>query len=189
MTSEATPPFAIRKLGHIVLNCASLDVSVRFYRDLLGFQVSDVYPDDLVPGGMVFMRCATDHHGLALVGGAPPGERHELNHFAWEVATIDEVFAARDHLRTHGVPIHFEGRRRAGCQIAVEFADPDGNNVEIYWGLDQIGTDGVSRPWSQWQPATTLEDAVANPVIGQPIRRQRGSNAASDRRVFESSKR
>jgi catechol 2,3-dioxygenase len=65
------------------------------------------------------------------------------------------------------VPIVFEGRRRAGCQLAVEFQDPDGNNLEIYWGLDQIGTGGYVRPGSEWRPARTLEDALANPVAGQ----------------------
>jgi hypothetical protein len=61
----------------------------------------------------------------------------------------------------------FEGRRRAGCQLAVEFRDPDGNNLEIYWSIDQIGTNGVGRPASEWRPAPTLEDAIKNPVAGQ----------------------
>jgi catechol 2,3-dioxygenase len=65
------------------------------------------------------------------------------------------------------VPIVFEGRRRAGCQIAIEFRDPDGNNLEIYWNIDQIGTEGAVRPASEWRQAKTLEDAVANPVKGQ----------------------
>ena len=55
----------------------------------------------------------------------------------------------------------------AGCQIALEFNDPDGNNLEIYWNIDQIGTEGAVRPGSEWRPAKTLEDAVANPVKGQ----------------------
>ena len=79
------------------------------------------------------------------------------------------MFRARAWLQKHGVPIVFEGRRRAGCQIAVEFQDPDGNNLEIYWGLDQIGTGGHVRPASEWRPARTLEDAVANPVADQRL--------------------
>ncbi|PYN69890.1 MAG: hypothetical protein DMD90_02260 [Candidatus Rokuibacteriota bacterium] len=114
-------------------------------------------------------RCNTDHHGVALVGGAPRSGHSTLNHFAFEVGTLDEVFRARAWLRKNGVPIHFEGRRRAGCQIAVEFKDPDGNNLEIYWGLDQVGTGGDVRPASEWRQALTLEDAVANPVAGQRL--------------------
>jgi catechol 2,3-dioxygenase len=167
MSNPEIPPFQLQKIGHVVLNVSELEASVRFYTEILGLKVSDRYGDDLVPGGMVFMRCANDHHGLALVGGAEKAERNELNHFAWEVATIREVFDAREYLRAREVPIHFEGRRRAGCQIAVEFKDPDGNNVEIYWGIDQIGTNQSARPVSEWRPALTLEEAIVDPVPGQ----------------------
>jgi catechol 2,3-dioxygenase-like lactoylglutathione lyase family enzyme len=168
-SQPSKPPFRLLKLGHIVLNCVDIDASVRFYTEVLGLQISDVYGDDLVPGRMVFMRFSADHHGIALVGGAASGPRNELNHFALEVATLDEVFAARQHLMAHGVPINFQGRRRAGSQIAVEFKDPDGNNVEIFWGLDQVGPDGYVRPSSEWRQALTLEDATANAVRGQQI--------------------
>jgi catechol 2,3-dioxygenase len=77
------------------------------------------------------------------------------------------VVRARNYLRAHGVPIDFEGRRRAGVQIAVEFRDPDGHRLEIYWGIDQIGSDGLARPGEQWKGATSLEAAIADPVVGQ----------------------
>lgn len=163
------PTFQLRKIGHVVLNVTDLDASVKFYTELLGLQVSDRYPPAMVPGGMVFLRCNTDHHGVALVGGADKTERSSLNHFAFEVGSLDDVFRARAWLQKHGVAIHFEGRRRAGCQVAVEFADPDGNNLEIYWNVDQIGTEGIARPAGEWRPARTLEDAVSNPVKGQHL--------------------
>jgi catechol 2,3-dioxygenase-like lactoylglutathione lyase family enzyme len=162
-------PFQLKKLGHVVLNVTDLDASVRFYTEVLGLEVSDRYPDTMVPGGMVFLRYSTDHHGVALVGGATKTGASPLNHFAFEVGTLDEVFHARAWLGKHGVPIVFEGRRRAGCQIAVEFTDLDGNNLEIYWNIDQVGTTGSVRPSSEWRPARTLEDAVANPVAGQRL--------------------
>jgi len=164
-------PFQLRKLGHVVLNVTDLEASVRFYTGVLGLEVTDRYADTMVPGGMVFMRCNADHHGVALVGGASKTERSSLNHFAFEVATLDEVFRARAWLSKHDVPIVFEGRRRAGCQIAVEFQDPDGNNLEVYWGIDQVGTNGHVRPASEWRQARTLEDAVANVVPGQRLPR------------------
>lgn len=160
-------PFELRKIGHVVLNVTDLAAAERFYTGVLGLRVSDRYPDSMVPGGMLFLRCNTDHHGVALVGGAAKLERSTLNHFAFEVATPEEVFRARAWLREQGVPIVFQGRRRAGCQLAIEFQDPDGNTLEIYWGLDQIGTDGRARPATEWRPARTLEDAAADPVPGQ----------------------
>lgn len=166
--APAALPFKIQKLGHIVLRAADLQRSVDFYTQVLGFKISDVYPADMVPGGMVFMRFNADHHGVALVGGMPArSAANELHHLAFEVATLDEVFRARQHLRRHDVPIVFEGRRRAGVQIAVEFLDPDGHNLEIYWGLDQIGTNGAVRPREEWRWAHTLEEAVAHPPPGQ----------------------
>jgi catechol 2,3-dioxygenase len=167
--SEATQPFQLRKIGHVVLNVSDLDAAVSFYTELLGLEVSDRYPDTMVPGGMVFLRSNTDHHGVALVGGAKTAASSSLNHFAFEVGTVDEVFQAREWLRKRDVRIVFEGRRRAGCQVAIEFQDPDGNNLEIYWNIDQIGTNSAARPSSEWRQARTLEDAVANPVAGQRL--------------------
>lgn len=168
-TEPAGPvPFTLTKLGHVVIRVGDLRRSVDFYTRVLGLRVSDVYPDSMMPGGMVFLRFGADHHGLALVGGMPaPSEKRELHHFALEVGTLDEVFHVRRHLRAHGVPIVFEGRRRAGAQVAVEFLDPDGYHLEIYWAVDQVGPDGRVRPAEEWRPARTLEEAVAHPVPGQ----------------------
>ena len=164
-------PFDIMKLGHVVLNCSDVERSVRFYVEVLGFEISDVYPDDMVPGGMVFMRFNEDHHGVALVGSMKgPSPNVELNHMAFEVATLDEVILARNHLNRLGVKIDFEGRRRAGVQIAVEFRDPDGHRLEIYWGLDTVKADGYIRPASEWKLARSLKQAVADPVLHQDTR-------------------
>ena len=161
-------PFSIGKIGHVVLHVSDIERSTRFYVEVLGFQISDVYPEDMVAGGMVFMRFSPDHHGVALIGTLKEKSKSgELNHMAFEVGTLDEVLRARAHLERHGVRIDFEGRRRAGVQIAVEFRDPDGHLLEIYWGLDQIGSDGRARPAEEWKWAHTLEEAIANPVEGQ----------------------
>jgi catechol 2,3-dioxygenase len=163
-------PFRINKIGHLALYVQDLQRSARFYNEVLGFQVSDVYPEDagLIAGGAVFVRCNADHHGIALFKASKdyrPGAG--LHHIAFEVSTLDELLRAREHLRRHDVRIHFEGRRRAGVQLAVEFQDPDGHNLEIYWGIDQIGSDGSVRPAEQWKGAPSLEAAIADPVVGQ----------------------
>jgi catechol 2,3-dioxygenase-like lactoylglutathione lyase family enzyme len=168
MTRPTGVPFGIAKIGHVVLHCRDIERTVKFYTEILGFKVSDVYPDAMVPGGMVFMRCSADHHGIGFVGCLDEPSRHiELNHIAFEVATLDEVLRARDYLAARGIAIDFEGRRRAGSQIAIEFHDPDGHRLEIFWGLDQVGTDGRVRPEGEWKWAHSLEDAIADPCVGQ----------------------
>ena len=165
---EGAPPFELRKIGHVVLMVSDLPRAVAFYTGVLGFKVSDIFDEHQMKNGMVFLRLNPDHHGVALVGGAPgPTQRHEFHHMAFEVGSLDEVFRARKHLREAGATITFEGRRRAGIQIAVEFLDPDGHHLEIYWNIDQIGTDGYVRPESEWRGANTLEDALRNAPPGQ----------------------
>jgi catechol 2,3-dioxygenase-like lactoylglutathione lyase family enzyme len=174
---KAGRPFELTKIGHVVLMTADLERAVRFYTGVLGFRVSDVYPETMMKGRMVFMRCAADHHGVALVGAArgaagdqAPGQQLGMHHMAFEVSTLDEVFAARDWLKQNNVKIEFEGRRRAGCQVAVEFRDPDGHWLEIYWGLDQVGHDGRIRPPGEWRECFTLEEAAADAPPGQDTR-------------------
>lgn len=168
MTPQKGIDFQIQKLGHVVLRVSDLERSAAFYTQILGFKVSDVYPEAMMPGGMVFLRCNTDHHCLALVGASNDQSHNTgLHHFAFEVATLAEVIRVRDRLRAHDVKIDFEGRRRAGCQIAVEFRDPDNYSVEVYWGVDQVGSDGRVRPASEWHGVKTLDEAIANPVPGQ----------------------
>jgi catechol 2,3-dioxygenase-like lactoylglutathione lyase family enzyme len=163
-------PFHIGKIGHIVINVRDVAKSTAFYTQILGFQISDVYPDEMVPGGMVFLRCNTDHHGIALVGSmTSEAPNVELNHIAFEVPSLDDVIRARDHLARHQVPIDFAGRRRAGCQIAVEFRDPDNHRLEIYWGIDQIGSDGRARPAIEWNGKPSIKAALAEPVPGQDL--------------------
>jgi catechol 2,3-dioxygenase len=168
LTRAHGTPFQLRKIGHVALFVSDVERSMRFYVDVLGFRISDLYQEDMMPGGAAFIRLNTDHHGIALFKATedrPAGAG--LHHMAFEVGSLDEVFRVRDHLEQHKVPIHFQGRRRAGVQIAVEFKDPDGHNLEIYWGIDQIGSEGKARPAEQWKGAQSLEAAIADPVIGQ----------------------
>ena len=161
-------PFKVTKLGHVVLVVQDLERSVRFYTQVLGFKVSDVYPETMMPGGMVFLRFNADHHGIALVGqGTEPAKHREMHHMAFEVASLDEVLRATEHLKRHDVPIDFEGRRRAGCQVAVEFRDPDGHRLEIFWGLDQVTWDGEARPPEEWAEEHSLDAAIEHAPPGQ----------------------
>lgn len=164
-SGTAQTPIQVRKIGHVVYEVSDIERSTRFWTDIMGFRVSDRNER-----GMVFLRCAADHHTLAL--NPSPGRTRpdgdvaglQMNHFAMEVASLDNLLAARAFLKASGVPIVFEGRRGPGCNLGVEFLDPDGYMLEIYYGMDQIGQDGRSRPAEQFRRASSLEEAMANPL-------------------------
>ncbi len=136
-------PFRLNKIGHLALYVQDLHRSAKFYTEVWGSRFPTSMPSaGMLAGGAVFVRLNADHHGIALFKANKdyrPGAG--LHHIAFEVSSLDEVLRVRDHLRKHDVRIHFEGRRRAGVQLAVEFQDPDGHNLEIYLGNrpDRLG--------------------------------------------------
>ena len=57
-----TTPINVRKLGHLVYEVSDIERTTAFWTEILGFTVSDRNEF-----GMVFLRCANDHHSIALV--------------------------------------------------------------------------------------------------------------------------
>ena len=158
-------PVRVKKIGHIVFRVKDVEETIKFWTEIMGFQFSDRNE-----GGLIFLRCGSDHHTIG-VGKANEGELPKkgnagFDHCALEVGSVAELFKIRDFLRAKGVPIVFEGRRGAGCNVGIEFKDPNGFQIELYAAMDQIGWDGNSRPSEQWRRAASLEEAVANPVPG-----------------------
>ena len=162
---DSESPVQIKKLGHVVFYVQDVERSVRFYTDILNFRVSDVNEQ-----GMVFFTTCGDHHTVAIapVGtDAPevPGRGAlRMSHFAMEVEDIDALFEIRGFLNRKGVPIRFEGRKGAGCNVGVEFDDPDGYHLELYCSMDQIAPGSQVRPSSQWHRVKSLEEARDNPL-------------------------
>lgn len=178
-----------RRLQHIGLVARDLERLVRFYCEVLGLQVSDrmPYPDDPVVSEGVFLRCNTDHHVLSVFGlrnpPSPPADGRALapglHHLAFEMGSLEELRAAAAYLREHGLPVRTMRVGGPGCQIRVYFWDPEDNLIELFWGLDQVGWDGRSRPyppfedidletfdldaWLRWKgPEFTREPAPGN---------------------------
>jgi catechol 2,3-dioxygenase-like lactoylglutathione lyase family enzyme len=164
--AEERSPVAIRKLGHVVFRVRDVERSTRFYTEILNFRVSDINEQ-----GMVFFTAFGDHHTVAIMGAAageaaeqPPKHQLGLSHFAMEVGSLEELFAIREFLKRKGVPVTFEGRKGAGSNVGVEFLDPDGYQLELYWNMDQLGPSDRARPADQWNRVKTLEDARDQPL-------------------------
>jgi catechol 2,3-dioxygenase-like lactoylglutathione lyase family enzyme len=71
-------------MGHAVLNVENIESLLPFYRDLLGFKVSDFR---LKPYGLYFFHVNGRHHSFAIVGSG----RRALHHFMIEVGSLDDV--------------------------------------------------------------------------------------------------
>lgn len=119
-----------RRLSHVVINTPDIQRLKGFYEAALGFRLSD-----WLEGYMCFLRCATDHHAIAL-HQAPHAS---LNHVSFEMRGIDEFMRGTGRLmRSGNGPLWGPGRHGPGNNTFAYFLDPQGFVVEYTTELDQI---------------------------------------------------
>jgi catechol-2,3-dioxygenase len=130
----------LRRLQHLVLWVADVERSVRFYCDVLGFEIKRRYPNAaflIIPG------TADDHH-LGIFeqkGAARPDERvARMYHSAWEVAELTDLARARQRLVEARALV---GQSDHGTSLSLYAKDPDGLEFELFWtvpGGEPVGT-------------------------------------------------
>jgi catechol 2,3-dioxygenase len=127
------------QIGHVHLKVADLERSVGFYRDVLGFELTQRYGLQAA-----FLSAGGYHHHIGLntwesAGGSPPPSRTTgLYHLAILYPTRKELAKALQRLIEAKIPL--EGASDHGVSEALYLRDPDGNGVELYW----------DRPREQW---------------------------------------
>jgi catechol 2,3-dioxygenase len=120
------------RIGHVHLKVADLERSLKFYRDLLGFQVMQYYGSSAV-----FISAGGYHHHIGLntwysKNGSPPSPRSTgLFHTAILYPTRKDLAVALKRLVTAQYPL--TGASDHGVSHALYMDDPDGNGVELYW--------------------------------------------------------
>lgn len=158
MSKQAIHP-AVR-IGHVHLRVADLERGLRFYRDMLGLNVTF----DGRPAGLqaIFLAAGDYHHHIALntwlsAGGAPPPAGYTgLHHLALLYPDRAALAAAVRHLLLHDYAL--DGAEDHGATVSVYLRDPDGNGLELYYDLPPerwFGPDG--RPVIKAEPFDPLD--------------------------------
>jgi catechol 2,3-dioxygenase-like lactoylglutathione lyase family enzyme len=182
-------PFKIRRLGHFGFNVADMPGGIDFYSRLLGFRITDERDLSKVPGReemvkrledprIIFMSHNSDHHAFllahkslgAIFGDDATSKDITVNQITWQVGTLDEVFAAADYFREHQVEIRRVGRDMPGSNWHTYIRDPDGHTVELYYGMEQIGWDGRSKPTDMYYRAFREQPALPQISEAEEIR-------------------
>ena len=137
MTAEPIDPGT--RVGHVHLKVADLERSLRFYRDVPGFEVTLQ-----IGTSAAFLSAGGYHHHLGLntwesAGGSPPPPGSTgLYHAAIVYPTRAALADALRRLLAAGIPL--DGASDHGVSEALYLRDPDENGVELYW----------DRPRDEW---------------------------------------
>ena len=125
-------------LSHVVFHSPDHKGLAEFYQQALGFRLSDWIGDF-----MVFLRCNSAHHRVAVLPGPPA-----LNHVAFDVASVDELMRGLARMHENGVTLSWgPGRHTAGDNTFCYFLTPNGNAVEYTSDLEHVDE-------ASWVPTT-----------------------------------
>jgi catechol-2,3-dioxygenase len=157
------------EVGHVVFFVSDVAACERFYVQNFGFATSDRYP-----GRGVFLRCAPDggHHDLFLL--QRPDGTPGLNHVAFAVRDIHEVFGGGMHISRRGWQTQLgPGRHPISSAYFWYFNNPSGGLVEYYADEDQLTADWSPRDFDPG-PAVFAEWAIDGGIDGN-TRRQKAA--------------
>jgi catechol-2,3-dioxygenase len=128
--TTATTGIGLKRLQHLVLWVSDVERSVRFYTELLGFEVKHRYPNATflkIPG-------TPDDHHLGLFAQPGVARPHEgvarMYHSAWEVGALTDLVTAQRRLVEAGALV---GSSDHGVSLSLYAKDPDGLEFEIFW--------------------------------------------------------
>ncbi|MFN3735004.1 VOC family protein [Comamonas testosteroni] len=160
------------EVGHVVFFVRDVQACERFYVENFGFAASDRYPER-----GAFLRTAPDggHHDIFLL--QRPDKHAGLNHVAFTVRDIHEVFGGGMHISRCGWDTQLgPGRHPVSSAYFWYFKNPAGALVEYYADEDQLTAEWQPR---EFEPGPTVfaEWAIDGGLDGN-TRRQKGVGAA-----------
>lgn len=139
----AADPAQPSNLTHVVYATPDQPTTLRFFTEVLGFEISDQ-----VPGIIAFTRCGEVHHNLAIQAG-PVAFPH---HIAFEMDEVDDVVRRGQRMVDADPDRHMWGigRHAIGSNWFWYLRDPSGTFVEYTADIDRISEQDLYRPkeWS-----------------------------------------
>jgi catechol 2,3-dioxygenase len=120
------------RIGHVHLKVSDIERSLKFYRDLLGFELQQMYGDSAA-----FISAGGYHHHIGLntwhSKNAPPAPLHAagLYHVAILYPSRKDLAIVLKRLINAKYPL--TGASDHGVSEAIYLDDPDKNGVELYW--------------------------------------------------------
>ena len=123
------------RIGHVHLKVSDLERAIRFYRDLMGFDLLMRFGDEAA-----FLSAGGYHHHIGLntwesAGGPPPPRGTTgLYHFAINFPERRDLAVALKRLLDNDWSI--DGASDHGTHEAIYLHDPDHNGIELAWDRD-----------------------------------------------------
>ena len=115
-------------MGHAVLHTTDIDALLPFYRDLLGFRLSDY---GLQPIPLYFFHVNGRHHSFAMLGTGQTG----FHHFMVEYTNLDDVGQGYDLAQQSEDAVAYTlGRHTNDWMTSFYTHTPSGFFVETGWG-------------------------------------------------------
>jgi 2,3-dihydroxybiphenyl 1,2-dioxygenase len=133
-------------LGHAVISARAQEESKSFYRDVLGFRLSDHIICDLhgYKVNIAFLHANPRHHTIAF-GDA---QKKRIHHFMIEARSMDEVGLAFDRALRAGVRIiNTLGKHPNDKMFSFYAKTPSGFQFEFGWGGREVDD-------TTWEPTT-----------------------------------
>ncbi len=172
MTPRTPPPRLT--LGHATIAVRDLDRMVDFYRDVLGFAVTNRGPAGDDGTELAFLCQDPDaHHQVVLVSGMPTPEHHFVlaDHLAFRTGSLDDLRVIGARLADAGtegvIPISH------GNAWSLYFNDPEGNGLECFvdspFHVAQPYADGLELSASDHEIETATRAAVDSLPEFQPF--------------------
>lgn len=121
-------------LGHIALLTRDHHAAAAWYRDVLGFRLSDVI--ETGPLRSSFMHCNGRHHSIALINEIPGlFDAGGIHHLMLEAVSLEDVGRAYDLVLERGYPLAHTLGQHANDRMTSFYAfTPSGSQIEYGYG-------------------------------------------------------